>query len=367
MIGYVLPTRDRPEVLAHTLRALGDLTPHDAEVVIVDNASREPVGPPRQLRNGLGVRVVRRASNEGAAGRNAGVAALPAAREWIVMLDDDSAPDGLGHLHAIADAPRGVAAVAAEIVLERPDGSVGPRESGGLPEVFIGCGVAIRRDAFVEAGGYDHAFQYYAEEYDLAARLLARGHAVGFDRRFRVRHRKVGTHRDMHTILGRLVRNNGWVMQRYAPGDELASRLRETIDRYGAIAEREHARAGYEAGLRELRATLHKQVRTPLPRPAFDRFTGLAHARQALREAAAERPLGRVRIVAEGKNAWAVRRALSELRAEVLDPDAPGDADTLVIGTLSPGPMLDALDAHRGETPIVAPWLAARTPVPAGT
>ena len=94
------------------------------------------------------------------------------------MLDDDSAPSSLGHLNAIADAGRLTAAISAEIWLAgEQDSSVASaqrtqRESGGLPEVFTGCGVAIRREAFLEARGYDHSFGYYVEEYDLAAKLL---------------------------------------------------------------------------------------------------------------------------------------------------------------------------------------------------
>src|SRR5678816_1309008 len=81
MISYILPTRDRPERLALTLAALGSLRGHPdgAEVIVVDNASKFPATPPERLANGLTVRALHRVSNEGAASRNTGVAAVNAA------------------------------------------------------------------------------------------------------------------------------------------------------------------------------------------------------------------------------------------------------------------------------------------------
>src|SRR5688572_21128323 len=98
MITYVLPTRDRPERLALTLAALGALKGHPeagpgyapGEVIIVDNASRQPPTPPQVLPNGLRVRAIYLASNDGAASRNVAVQQGDPASEWVVMLDDDS-------------------------------------------------------------------------------------------------------------------------------------------------------------------------------------------------------------------------------------------------------------------------------------
>lgn len=369
-LAYVLPTRDRHDVLAETLRRLGSLPAHDAQVVVVDNASPQPVRLPPALPNGLSTLLLRRERNDGAAARNAGVAAADPACRWIVMLDDDSAPIDLGHLPALAAAGPDVAAVAAEIWLGDPDAAdapapptpAPPREAGGLPEVFIGCGAAIRREAFEAAGGYDPAFGYYAEEYDLSARLMLAGGRIAFDRRFRIVHRKVSAGRDMNLIAGRLVRNNGWVMQRYAPARPRIAELRHVIDRYGMIAEREAARQGYRRGLRELGLTLARQPRRPMTGALWARFTGLAAAREALERAWIARGFRTAAIVDEGKNAGVIRRALRELGVREVPADK---ANTLVIGTLSPGPMLDAIDRRSDDGRVIAPWLEASPPVPA--
>ncbi len=364
MICFVMPTRNRPERLGKTVEQLGRLTINTpAELVVADNASDEPVMLPGVLPNGITCRVVRLEHNAGAAARNIAVDAASPDADWIIMLDDDSHPvetvePFAATIERLDAQPDTVAAVMADIHLP----ALGCRESGGLPEVFVGCGVAIRREAFVAAGGYDPSFGYYVEEYDLTARFLSNGWSVAFDPAFRVEHHKISIGRDMDQILYRLVRNNGWVMQRYAPGSLRREMLREQRRRYRGIAEKEHARAGYTRGLVELRQTLGQQPRTPLLRATWDRFTGFGHARAALNLAWRERPFASAAIVDRGKNAWAVERALAEIVHEagvsITDPDS---AEVLVVGTLSPGPMLDALERwQRTGRRVVAPWRDAQ-------
>lgn len=355
-IGYVIPTRDRPAELARTLAALGSLPGARAgdHVVIADNASVSPVRAPARLANGIGVRVIRLGENAGAAARNTAAAASDA--EWVVMLDDDSAPIGAAPHAVLERQPADVAAVMADIFLPSAGDGVPRRESGGLPEVPVGCGVALRRGVFVGLGGYDAAFGYYAEEYDLAARLLLAGMRVAFEPGFCVLHRKVSAARDMNVILGRLVRNNGWVAARYAPDDEVDARLAEVRDRYAAIARKENATEGYAAGLAELERTLAAQRRTPMPRGLWDRFTGLSAARGAVRAEAARRGISSAALVLRGKHDWAVAQALREAGVEPTR-GVPGPCDTLVVATLSPGPMRDGVSLL-GATGrrVLAPW-----------
>jgi GT2 family glycosyltransferase len=337
----VIPTRNRREVLNHTLLKLAALPQHTAEVIIVDNASDVPVKIDHELANGLDVRVIRSESNLGAAARNVGVLHADTSSEWIFMLDDDSAPAAasgdISFIDRLRSQPAEVGAVLADIHLPRQ----GRREDGGLPEVFIGCGVAIRRDAFLSCGGYDAAFGYYAEEYDLAAKLMLSGYRMVFDAAWRVDHQKDAANRNIGLIVERLTRNNGWVMQRYAPECERRARLREIRNRYRMVAEKENVRDAYARGLVELRHTFRQQVRCEMPREMFDRFTGLAAIRTGLERASQGRIIRTFQIVAEGKNCWAVRQAAHE-RGWREVPSQTTDVDVQIIGTLSPGPMLDA-------------------------
>lgn len=363
----IIPTRNRPDELARTLEAIGalDAAPifhaGGAEVIVADNASDPPADVPTRLPNGLVVHTLREETNRGTAIRNA--AAARARGNWLLMLDDDSAPTSTGFVQAAACAADDVAAIGAEIRL--PDGS---RERGGLPEVIIGCGALVRTDRFLEAGGYDEAFGYYAEEYDLCARLLLAGHRVTFDKRFTVQHRKVTTGRDMDEILRRITRNSAWVELRYAPDELRDAAVEHVVERYARIAQKENAERGYDRGVAELAADFD-QARAPLSLDLYDRFMGLAHARSALASARTLIDGKRVALVHAGKQSWAVERALAELALTgagcelIADPSA---AETLVVGTLSPGPMLDALERSKAQHPtkrIIAPWIPGMPPV----
>jgi GT2 family glycosyltransferase len=333
MISYVLPTRDRPDRLSKTLDDLGRLGDHaqvgGAEVIICDNGSAVPPEVPAKLSSGVPVRLKRVGCNLGAAARNIGVEMASRKSEWVVMLDDDSSPRDTAFLAALARQPEDVAAVMADIHLPRSN----RREDGGLPEVFIGCGVALRREIFLDVGGYDHGFGYYAEEYDLAARLMLRGLRMAFEPSFVVDHHKDPAGRDMNVMIR---------------------------SRYRRIASKERAIEGFSAGLVELRATVRAQVRTPMSAELFDRFTGLEAARAALWVEFTRSPFRSATIVDEGKNAWVVRKALSELGVNEVGAADAGEADVLVVGTMSPGPMIDALARRRvGAERVIAPWTMA--------
>ena len=165
--------------------------------------------------------------------------------------------------------------------------------------------------------------------------------------------------RDMGLVLRHLVRNNGWVMQRYAPRHRLAEEIEEVINRYGRIARRENAMEGYRRGRRELAATIDEQLRQPMRQELFDCFTGLAHVRETLSSSPYVSEETAVAVVDEGKHAWAVHQALAELGVEEVNER---HADAIVIGTLSPGPMLDAWERHRGGRggggpSVILPWI----------
>lgn len=352
-VCFVIPTFNRADELARTLNVLGMLDV-DAHVLVIDNGSDTSPLFPGELRNGMPVELECLNFNEGTGARNRVIGRTDA--DWIVMLDDDSYPVDDRFVDALVDAPSDAWVVSADVRLPH----AGTREMGGLPEVFVGCGVAIRRNAFEVLGGYDASFGYYAEEYDFAARVILGGGRVHFDPRFRVDHMKSAAGRDMNTIVERLARNNGWVMQRYAPDSERRSQLREVRRRCRFIADRENARHGCRLGFEELRATLHAQDRRPMSDDQFDRFTGLAAARDAIGAAHAERPIETAALVHEGKNAWCVRQAATELGIDLVPENK---AQTLLIGTMSPGPMLDAAESLARDTGrrVIAPWTGVGT------
>lgn len=355
MLSYILPTRNRPQRLEETLNRLGQLSlnAHDAiggcEAIVVDNFSTLFPSFGGRLANGMKLRVIRLHENLGAAARNIGAA--QADGDWLFMLDDDSYPVNCAHVPVLCEVEDDVGAVGAQIML-----CDGRREAGGLPEVIIGCGAAIRRQAFLNVGGYDPAFHYYVEEYDLCAKLIRGGWRIVHDFRMLVRHEKISEGRDMNLILQRLVRNNGWVAQRHAPVEERARELARTIQRYASIAMKEGAARGFAEGTAQLLESLDHQWVVPLERSQFDRFSGAAHVRCDGSGAAHA-------LVDRGKNDWVIEQVLSAAGCRVVDGES--DAEVLVIGTLSPGPMVDAYQSRVRSHPhqrVAMPWLPRGVP-----
>src|SRR5437773_12542953 len=92
LVSVVVPTRNRPRMLATCLRARLAQVDVDCEVIVVDDGS----SPPVSARTDAHVKLIRHATPQGAsAARNSGIAASRG--EWVAFCDDDDlwAPDKL--------------------------------------------------------------------------------------------------------------------------------------------------------------------------------------------------------------------------------------------------------------------------------
>ena len=180
----ILTMRDRGEELDRAIGSALAQRDADVEVIVVGNGA-DVVAP-------AGVTVVRLPENVGvAAGRNAGVAA--ASGDVILFLDDDgwySAPGAGRHVAGRFAAEPELAVLSFRVV--DPDSGAGarwhvPRLRAGDPgrssvvTTFAGGVCAVRRSAFVAAGGLPEAFFYGHEETDLAWRLLGLGYRLEYD------------------------------------------------------------------------------------------------------------------------------------------------------------------------------------------
>ncbi len=183
-VGVVVPVHGWAPYLAEALDAVLAQDPAPAAVVVVDDASPEPVAllPEHADR----VRVVRRAENGGlAAARATGAEALGTA--WVALCDDDDAwrPGRLAaQLRALEGAGGDVVAVFGRAEVVGPDG----RPTGetwelppapGLPLLFernplCASSALLRTDAVAAAGGFASGLRR-AEDWDLWLRLLAGG------------------------------------------------------------------------------------------------------------------------------------------------------------------------------------------------
>lgn len=181
----ILTMGDRPAELARAIGSVRAQEDAELEVVVVGNGAEVTPVP-------AGVKVINLAENAGVAGgRNAGVAAC--AGDVVIFLDDDGwFPDRqLGsYIAGRFAADPGLAVISFRVV--DPAGGPGarwhvPRLRASDPErsspvtTFAGGACAIRRAAYLAAGGLPEAFFYAHEETDLAWRLLGLGYRLEYD------------------------------------------------------------------------------------------------------------------------------------------------------------------------------------------
>jgi GT2 family glycosyltransferase len=187
----ILTMGDRP---AELLRAVDSVLAQQTEVelVVVGNGTALTGMP-------AGVKTIALPDNVGvAAGRNVGVEACDG--DVVLFLDDDGwfpDTDLADYVSGRFAADPRLGVVSMRVV--DPAGGPGarwhvPRLRAGDPErssvvtVFLGGASAIRRSAFMEAGGYPSLFFYGHEESDLAWRLQDRGYRIEYDAAARMCH-----------------------------------------------------------------------------------------------------------------------------------------------------------------------------------
>lgn len=379
--SLIMPTHNRRQVLLDTLRRLESLPDRccEREIIVVDNGSTDDTASLENLFPE--VRWIKLGENLGSAARNLG--AMAAHGRILLMLDDDSWPEKgmLDRLACLFDERPDLGAVACRVRLADPPHR---HDAGGVPGIFFNCGGAVRREAFLEAGGFPIDYDYYVEEYDLCCRLWQNGWKIEPRGEMLVWHRRVTANRDNDRMLRLLVRNNLRMWARYAPANQLSDCIDSTVDRYRRVAEKEGAIKGFQAGLEEGRAELtsHPRRRKPLSREEFEDLFGMSPAREAIAEWADNHDVRTVAVWSRGKGCEQLLAILSDLRirvAAVYDGVGggrawrghplrseqqfdPREVDGIVVGCLSPGAAEDlALDlsVRFKGLPVAsaAPWI----------
>lgn len=185
-VGIVIATRNRREGLLVTLQHLAALRERPP-IVVVDNASGD--GTPEAVRRRHpDVRVIALPANLGAGARNIGVREL--ATRHVAFADDDSwwADGALSEATALFRAHPRCGLIAAHVLLgpeQRSDPICAQMASSPItttlslpgPAVlgFLACGAIVRRDAFLEAGGFESRLGIGGEEQLLAIDLARWG------------------------------------------------------------------------------------------------------------------------------------------------------------------------------------------------
>ncbi len=176
--------RERPLALIRCLESLAALAHPAPEVLIFDDGSAAPLSVALAERSfALPYRVIR---DEGApgyiAGRNRLVREASAPR--VLLLDDDAAllgREAVAAALAVMDRDPQAAAIAfAQAGRDGTpwDAAMQPsrsRETCVIPS-YIGFAHLLRRDVFLELGGYRESFVFYGEEKDYCLRLIDAGY-----------------------------------------------------------------------------------------------------------------------------------------------------------------------------------------------
>jgi len=184
-LAVVVPAYEAARFLGRSLPALRRAGP-DVPIVVVDAGSRDETGA---LARELGARVVRLPEREGPAGaRNAGVQAIDA--ELVLFVDADCVlhADAIGRVRAAFRAEPELVALCGSYDARPPERNffslymnlrhhaTHQRARREPASFWAGCG-AVRRDAFLRAGGFD-AERYpqpEIEDIELAGRLRPLG------------------------------------------------------------------------------------------------------------------------------------------------------------------------------------------------
>jgi GT2 family glycosyltransferase len=174
-VSAVIPTKNRKEMLRQVLCALQQQT-IPSEIICVDDGSTD--GTAAMLNTEFPqVKTLRHEASRGpAAARNAG--AMAATGEFLLTLDDDcilAATDAIERTLQLFDRPdiAGVTLPFVNVQLDRRIRTAAPEATGAFVTTDYYAGMVIlRRDNFLQAGGYREPFFMHHEEADLAIRLL---------------------------------------------------------------------------------------------------------------------------------------------------------------------------------------------------
>jgi glycosyltransferase involved in cell wall biosynthesis len=188
-VTVVVPHYNRPDFVREALLSIHNQTVKPAEVLLVDdNSSPENRAKLKDL-SSLAT-IITTPKNLGLAGaRNFG--AQNAKGEWLAFLDDDDLflPDKQERQIRYLEAHPQVKALGGGLTMVTPDGQQeywGGKPTRQLTLAHALCYTAsmaqalmIRRDVFLELGGFDGRLRYL-EDLEFGIRLLASGHETHF-------------------------------------------------------------------------------------------------------------------------------------------------------------------------------------------
>jgi GT2 family glycosyltransferase len=297
LVSFIISTFNRRDVLLRTLGHLRGLGLHKStyEIHVIDNASSD--GTADALAALDYVHVYSEAINRGSCAKNI---ALPHAQgKYIVFLDDDSFPQPGSIERMIRHFEQQQQLGAATFTVTLPDGS---QECSAFPNVFIGCGVGLRREAIEAVGGLPDDYFMQAEEYDLSLRLMDAGWNVKTFDDLHVTHLKTPTARAPARAMRLDVRNNLMLIGRYFPDEWAIAFCIDWLRRYWLIACAKRRRRAFFIGMLQGCLRVLHRGRKPVTDSTFEQFARIEQIKKQMMLARFQYRARTVLFVDLGKN-----------------------------------------------------------------
>jgi GT2 family glycosyltransferase len=192
MLGISIATRNRWRDVEKTLAMVAERPELAGCAVVVADDHSDEAAPAALVSRFPRVLFLASERSLGASAQRTRIAKV-LDTEYVLQLDDDSYPvagsvaDAVSFLAAHEDA----AALALNIVEGRETSpAIDPTAPPFKVESFIGCGVLLRRQRFIDLGGFISALGFYCEETHFSARAARSGLSVYKFPALVVRHEK---------------------------------------------------------------------------------------------------------------------------------------------------------------------------------
>lgn len=211
-----ITTRNRPASLNACLTSLAVIAHLSPDVLVFDDGSAPPVEQQfTDETRGIVSQVLRDPSTPGPiAGRNRLV--RNASGSYVLLMDDDARlidAAAVERAIGVLDQDRSVAAIGfaqAEVDGRPWPAAMQPSPAAGpaLVPCYIGFAHLVRRQTFLDLGGYREAFEFYGEEKDFGVRVLDAGLSVVYLPSALVVHASDPAGRDARRYLRQVARND---------------------------------------------------------------------------------------------------------------------------------------------------------------
>jgi 1,2-diacylglycerol 3-alpha-glucosyltransferase len=191
-VGVSIATRNRWRDVETTLSRIAvHAELRNCPIMVIDDGSEEPV-PASLMERFRNVEFHASERSLGAAAQRTRIARL-LVTDFILQLDDDSYPieGSVSEAVLFMRTRPDVAALALNVVMRDQDApAIDRAEAPYEVDLFIGCGVLLRREMFLKLGGYISSLGYYCEEDHFGAAAFRKGMAICMFPSLVVRHEK---------------------------------------------------------------------------------------------------------------------------------------------------------------------------------